>query len=135
MIKSLMDELAEMGKKDTSEFWEHLKHLCSAGLITGSEVHYMMGKACGYNECCIKNFINLNVLGIPAAGFMTFVLGHKDIPGVHHVLCPICYEKHLEEYGYPEQYLESPIFGKEGMPSTEENVWTKEEWVETFTAA
>lgn len=136
MLEHGLDELLEIGKKEgPDKFFKDLKMLCGGGLIQVWQAHYLMGLACGYNECCIKNFVNLNQLGIPAAGFMTYVLGHKHIPGVYHVLCPVCYEKRLKEGGYKEQHLESCVFGKEGMPSTEENTWSKEEWFETYMAA
>lgn len=133
MIKRLMDELAELGKKDTDEFWEHLGHLHNAGLISLSEKHYMMGKACGYKECCIKNFINMQILGIPAAGFMSFVLGHKHVPGAEHVLCPLCYEEALTRIS--EDALVKVSYPKLGTKVSENQMWSKEEWVRTFIAA
>ena len=130
MIKELMDQLAEMGKDNTDEFWEHLKMLNDHGLINWYEVHYMMGKACGYAECCIKNFINLQRLNIPPAAFMTFVLGHKHIPGADHVLCPMCYEEALAKYD--ENSLNVPTFVKLGTPVKENQTWTKEEWIRLY---
>lgn len=46
----------------------------------------------GYNWCCIKNYINLQLLGYLPGIFMDAVLGHNK-NFVDYVLCPICYEK------------------------------------------
>jgi hypothetical protein len=46
----------------------------------------------GYNMCCIKNYINLQLLGYFPGIFMYIVLGQDDFKD--HVLCPICYEKY-----------------------------------------
>jgi hypothetical protein len=51
-----------------------------------------LGRSYGYNECCIKNFVNLLKLGCATpAKWTEEVLGQKTDVG--HVLCPMCYDK------------------------------------------
>lgn len=80
-----------------SHYWESLKSLQREGAISVYDVHSLYGQFCGYKPCCVKNFVNLVRLGIPAAAFMAWVLGH-DHPGVHHVLCPMCYAEYDKQH-------------------------------------
>lgn len=86
-----MQELIEEGRKNgTDDLCATLHMMENHGIIDSVERNWIMGKASGYNECCIRNFINLENLGYPAAAFMVFVLGQRD--PVPHVLCPMCNE-------------------------------------------
>ncbi len=110
MEQSLRMELIESGKANTDVFWKHLEALVHHGIISPAEMHYMMGLACGYNLCCIKNFLNMKALGIPPAGFMSIVLGQEN--EADHVLCPMCHEKWQAEN--PFLKLPKTRFGEPG---------------------
>lgn len=70
-----------------------LREMVYSGAITVNEYHRLLGIWYGYKVCCVKNYVNMEKLGIPPAGFMIVVLD-QNTPGVNHVLCPLCYEKY-----------------------------------------
>lgn len=83
-----------------------LREKVYAGEITPDDYHRLLGIWYGYKGCCIKNYTNMERLGIPPAGFMTVVLGHQHLAG--HVLCPICYDEYDKKH--PDRVHECVIF-------------------------
>ena len=77
------------------EYSDTLSEMVYSGDITANEYHRLLGIWYGYKSCCVKNYINMEKLGIPPAGFMITIL-NQNTPGVSHVLCPMCYEKSME---------------------------------------
>lgn len=84
-----------------------LKEMVYSGDITVYEYYHLLGIWYGYKGCCIKNFVNMEKLGISPYGFMFVVLGHNT-PDVDHVLCPLCYEEYNMEN--PDRTHEHVIF-------------------------
>ncbi len=81
-------------------------------ILTIEEMVIWKGQASGYNECCIKNYINLLKLGFAPAMFMSKVIG--TTAKTDHVLCHMCDEKWEGERVEAEFDL--------GNPSTDEEL-------------
>jgi hypothetical protein len=43
--------------------------LVRLGKINQSQLYWALGRHYGYRTCCIKNFVNMDILGIYAIGF------------------------------------------------------------------
>ncbi len=84
-----------------------LKEMVYSGKITAGEYHHLLGIWYGYKNCCVKNYVNMERLGISPAGFMITVLG-QSTSDIDHVLCPMCYEKYDKEN--PNRTHEHVIF-------------------------
>lgn len=64
--------------------------------ISLNDLHRKRGAYYGYNECCVKNFTNLETLGFSQGLFTSVVLGQDDDSG--RVLCPMCYEEYRRKH-------------------------------------
>ena len=84
-----------------------VKDLVQSGLMYWPEYHIAEGLRYGFKECCIKNYINLMLLGFPPAKFMYEVLGQHTY-GVHYVMCPLCYAEY--DAANPNRPREEIIF-------------------------
>ena len=72
--------------------------------IVKNGIHY------GYPMCCIKNYVNLLILGYYPGVFMDAVLGHNHC--VDHVMCPICYDKYDKRFPNRNRIVREVFWGK-----------------------
>lgn len=68
-------------------FW--LRKLRKFGTIDLDQHDWTVGKEDGYKNCCIKNFINLAKLDLPAGLWMECHFGEDDV-FIDYVRCPLC---------------------------------------------
>jgi hypothetical protein len=84
-----------------------VKNLVYSGLMYWPAYHIAEGLRNGFKECCIKNYVNLMMLGLAPASFMHNILG-QHTAGVGHVLCPMCYAEY--DAANPNRPKEEIIF-------------------------
>ena len=90
----------------SDEYVNKLRDLAHSGKLSAARYHSLLGMFYGYKQCCVKNYVNMNALGIAPAGFMSRALGYDNTSD--HVLCVMCHEKWDRDN--PDAPRERPVF-------------------------
>jgi len=78
--------------------WDWLWRLVRFGVIELYDYDLALGRAYGYKDCCIKNFLNLTKLGFYPAKWMWENIDERLLYDIRisHVPCIMCLEKIYE---------------------------------------